>query len=367
MLLENGETFRTVSEEAMFENEPKLCSPSAASRPSEKLAEQEQLTTLPPLPFGPDFYSMLSLVGDGVISSDRNGRIVLFNRAAEEIFGYDLDEVLGHSIDLLMPTRYHERHRDDFAQFCSSLVPLRRSMAAGREIMGRRKNGEELAVEATLSRQLIGGHPIVTVVVRDVSDRKKADTQRQMIAHEVAHRLQNTMAVVNSIVSLTSRSATSVAGFKEALLGRFAAISRTNTYLISGMKVAADLRKLLEAEFAAFHEDGKITLTGAEVSLSGEIAVALALVIHELATNAAKYGSLSQQTGSLLVDWQVSPSGKPTLELTWRENNGPEVALPSRRGFGTDLISRSLSSHGGNAELHFDVRGVTCRIHLPLA
>jgi PAS domain S-box-containing protein len=146
---------------------------TAAPKQADRLLELQELEPLSLFPFGPEFHSILSLVGDGVVSADQNGRIVLFNRAAEEIFGYNLDEVLGRPIDLLIPMRFHERHREDFAQFFSSLVPLRRSMGAGREVMGLRKDGGELSVEATLSRQMISGHPIVTVVVRDVSDRKR--------------------------------------------------------------------------------------------------------------------------------------------------------------------------------------------------
>lgn len=339
----------------------------AASGQAGELVDLEPLGPLPLFPFGPEFHSMLSLVGDAVVSSDQNGRIVLFNRAAEEIFGYDVDEVLGRPIDLLIPTRFHERHRIDFAQFCSSLVPLRRSMAAGREVMARRKDGGELAVEATLSRQTIGGQPVMTVVIRDVSDRKQAESQQQTVANEVAHRLQNTMAIVNSIVTLTARSASSVSDFKDALLGRLAAISRTNGNLINGARAAADLKGLLHSELAAFREVGKITLTGPDVSLDGKIAVALALVIHELVTNAAKYGSLSAPAGSLQVDWRVARADRPTLQLAWRESNGPDVAMPSRIGFGTGLISRSLIDHGGRAELDFVASGVTCEISLPLA
>jgi PAS domain S-box-containing protein len=346
---------------------PNPAGATAARKQADRLMELQELGPLSLFPFGPDFHSILSLIGDGVVSTDQNGRIVLFNRAAEEIFGYNLDEVLGRPIDLLIPKRFRERHREDFAQFFSSPVPLRRSMGAGREVMGLRKDGGELSIEATLSRQMISAHPIVTVVVRDVSDRKRAEIQNQTVAKEVAHRLQNTMAVVNSIVSLTSRSAASVTDFKEALLGRFAAISRTNASLIGGLTAAADLRALLGSELAAFHEDGKIALTGPKVSLSGEIAVALALVIHELATNAAKYGSLSDPNGSLRVDWHVPGDGRPALQLNWQEANGPAVEPPSRNGFGTSLISRSLASHGGNAELDFHVSGVICKISLPLA
>jgi two-component sensor histidine kinase len=144
-------------------------------------------------------------------------------------------------------------------------------------------------------------------------------------------------------------------------------MSRTNTYLINGLKAAADLRGLLSSELAAFYEDGKITLTGPEISLNGERAVALALVINELTTNAAKYGCLSCPAGSLRVDWQIPEGGKPILRLVWREADGPAVAPQTRNGFGSGLISRSLVSYGGSAELDFHVTGVTCAISLPLA
>lgn len=337
--------------------------------PPGRFPDLEQLQPLALLTFGVDIHSMLSLVGDGVVSTDQKGRIVLFNRAAEEIFGYELSEVLGQPIDLLIPQRFHESHCRDFADFSGSPVPVRRAMGSGREVSGQHKHHGELAIEATLSRQMIGGNPIVTVVVRDIRERKKTEIQRQMVANEVAHRLHNTMTIVNSIVSLTFRSAASLADFKDTLLGRFAAVSRTNRYLTDGLTVAAevDLRWLLVSELAAFDEDEKITLSGPDVSLGSEIAIAVALVIHELATNATKYGSLSIAAGSLRVEWQVLVEGGPTLQLVWQEENGPAVAVPSRVGFGTALISQGLASHRGRVELDFAASGVTCRITLPLA
>jgi PAS domain S-box-containing protein len=318
-------------------------------------------------PFGADFQSILSLIGDGVLSTDHTGRVILFNRAAEQIFGYTSDEVLGGPIDALIPTRFHDRHREDVSRFCSSDAPLRRSMGGGREVLGRRKDGEELELEATLSRQMIGGQHIVTVVVRDVSARKTAERQRQLVASEVAHRLRNTMAVVDSIVTLTARRAASVVDFQEALQGRFAAIPRTNDALIRGSSTDISFRLLLESELAPYRDDdSKITLTGPDIGLDGQGAVALALVLHELATNAAKYGALSTSAGRLSVDWKVEADAPPQIDVTWLERNGPLVAPPTRRGFGSELIARSLGVHGGTAISSFAASGVSCSIRLPL-
>ena len=320
----------------------------------------------PESPFGADIQAILTLIGDGVVSTDQNGRIILFNPAAEEIFGYAMNEVLGDSIETLIPLRFHERHREDVSRFCSSDAPARRSMGVGREVLGRRKDGKELAVEVTLSRQTIRGQHIVTAVIRDVSDRKFVERQRQVVANEVAHRLRNTMAVVDSIVTLTARTALSVVEFKEALLGRFAAISRTNDSLILGSWTGASVRLLLETELAPYRDnEGKITLTGPDICVDGQVAVALALALHELATNAAKYGALSTSAGLLRVDWQVSADATSLLELTWEERGGPAVVPPTRRGFGSELIARSLGAHGGEAVSTYAPQGVNCIISLP--
>ena len=322
----------------------------------------------PRFPFGADFQDILSLIGDAVVIIDNNGNILLFNRAAEVLFGYSSTEVLGHLIDVLIPVRFQNQHREDHSRFIAGHVAQRRAMGAGREVLGRRKDGTEFAVEVTLSRQLTDGHHIGTAVIRDVSDRKFEEKQRQIVASEVAHRLRNMMAVVTSIVSLTARAASSAADFKNALLGRFAAISRTNESLIRRSWSEANLRELIESELAPYQsEDGRIVLEGPDIAIDREVAVHLALVFHELATNASKYGALSTPTGRIEVRWRTTVSQKRALELKWQETGGPVVSSPTRRGFGTELISRSLRGHYEEAELTYPAAGVICSLRLPLA
>ncbi len=322
----------------------------------------------PRFSFGADFQDILSLIGDSVVIIDASGNIILFNRAAEDLFGYSSTEVLGHLIDVLIPVRFQNQHREDHSRFLAGHVAARRAMGAGREVLGRRKDGTEFAVEVTLSRQLIDGRHIGTAVIRDVSARKVEEQQRQVVADEVAHRLRNMMAVVTSIVSLTARAASSAAEFKNALLGRFAAISRTNESLIRRSWSQASLRELIESELEPYQsEDGRIVLEGPDIEIDREVAVHLALVFHELATNAAKYGALSTPTGRIEVRWRATVAEKPVLELMWQEIGGPAVSPPTRRGFGSELIFNSLRGHQGEAELSYLATGVRYSLRLPLA
>lgn len=318
-------------------------------------------------PFGPDFQAILALVGDAVICTDSDGRIIVFNRSAEVLFGYSANEVLGHNLVTLIPARFQDRHREDHNRFLAADVATRRAMAAGREVVGRRKDGTEFAVEVNLSRQHIDGHSIATAVVRDVSDRKVEEKQRKLVTDEVAHRLRNTMAVINSIVTLTARNASSAADFAKTLLGRFAAISRTNESLIRGSWIEASLRELLDSELAPYRsDDDRILLEGPDIAIDREVAVAMALVFHELATNASKYGALSVASGQLEVRWQVVGSEARVLQVLWQETGGPAVVPPTRRGFGSELIASNLRGHGGTTELTYHVTGVTCSLRLPL-
>ena len=329
--------------------------------------KSRQAASVARTPFNDDIKEILSLIGDGVVSIDHRGRIILFNRAAEELFGYTSKEVLLQPLEMLIPMRFQDRHQEAVDVFvAATATSARHSMGGGREVMGRHKNGREFPVEATLSRHMFAEQQIFTAVVRDVTDQKTAEQQRQLIAGEVAHRLHNTMAVVSSIVSMTARGAASLPEFIDSLMGRLAAISRTNDVLIGGKGSDNSLHKLLLSELAPFQDENKrIVLTGSEVKIEGELALNLAMIFHELTTNAAKYGALSAASGVVHIDWHISPDEKPVLKLMWRETGGPKVMTPERSGFGSKLISRMLHQHGGQTQMTYHASGVCCTIVLP--
>jgi PAS domain S-box-containing protein len=322
---------------------------------------------LPETSLYPEVEEILDLIGDGIICVDERGRIILFNRAAEELFGYRSAELIGTAIDALIPMRFHDAHRNHVNAYVSTVVPTRRSMGVGRSVMGLHRSGHEFSLEATLSSHMFAGQRTFTAVVRDVSDRHTAEEKRRLIAAEVAHRLRNTTTVINSIVSMTARSATSLPAFIDALAGRFAAITRMNEVLIGAASIDSNFRSLLLSELAAFqNRDGRIVLEGPDLKIGGRLALDLALLIHELATNAVKYGALSSPEGDIRVGWHITAGDVPALEIVWQENGGPIVTEPKKSGFGSRLISGILSSHGGTTRLTYDPDGIICKVSVAL-
>lgn len=216
-------------------------------------------------------------------------------------------------------------------------------MGERREVLGRRKDGGEFVVEASVSHQSLGSRTLLTAVIRDGTERKRSADAQRLVAAEMSHRFKNAIAVVGSIVRLTAASATSVPAFADALLGRLTTLARTHDILMRDGTGAVDVKALIEAELSPYRSIGSanVALSGPAVELSASAAVNLGLAVHELATNAAKYGALSRPTGRVSVDWEiaVAPDGE-RLAVVWREAGGPPVSPPARRGFGSELIER---------------------------
>jgi PAS domain S-box-containing protein len=315
---------------------------------------------------GPSAEEILACIADAVISTDIHGKILLFNPAAEKLFGYSAPEVLGTSIQLLIPPRFRENHGRHVASFGAASSDLARAMASEREVFGLRSNGTEFPAEAMLSRRFLGRMTLLTVVIRDTSYQKVLDEQRNLIASEMAHRFRNLMAVVNSVVSLTARSVSSVPEYREALEGRLRSVSRTQEALLEpGREV--QFIELVELELAPFRNDpsNRISVRGSEVTIPAQQAVSLSLVLHELTTNAVKYGALSKVNGSVQVAWKTQQEGDVRyLLLDWIEKGGPPVMSPKRRGFGSALIESCFGS--SNSVVKYNPEGLTAHFRIRL-
>jgi two-component sensor histidine kinase len=198
----------------------------------------------------------------------------------------------------------------------------------------------------------------------DVTDRVHAERQQKLLVDELNHRVKNTLATVQAIAAQTLRSTADMETFREAFESRLMALSATHDLLTATNWRSAGLRDVLRVEFRPYGAE-RYRLEGPEVSLTPAEALALGLLFHELATNAAKYGALSTSSGCVEIAWTTNDKG---LELTWRERGGPAVMAPTRRGFGSRLIERSLKGAlAGDAVLEFAPTGLVCRIVLPLA
>ncbi len=195
------------------------------------------------------------------------------------------------------------------------------------------------------------------------------ESSARLLMRELEHRLQNVLSTVQALVLQTLSSSPSPEAFAEAISGRLQALGTAQTLLTRGGWRGAMLEDLVREELAPYRPaDGGIAVAGAAVSLTPDAALALSLALHELATNAAKYGALSVPEGRVGVAWTVeeAPEGQ-RLVLTWTERGGPAVRVPERRGFGSALIERSITYRpGGTVRLEFPPSGVRCRIEIPL-
>jgi len=210
---------------------------------------------------------------------------------------------------------------------------------------------------------------LLEIVLRRIDaaaqERLRAWKQEQLLMAELDHRVKNTLASIQAMVTQTSRSATSLAAFTQSLDRRIRSMSRAHSLLTQSRWEGLSLNVLIRQELDAYAtEHVNFKLNGQDMTLAPKAGLAMSLAIHELATNAAKYGALSSATGHVEVSWQIGPDD--ALALQWRESGGPLVGKPKRRGFGLTLIQRALAMEtGGRSTLTFEPGGVICAITLP--
>jgi two-component sensor histidine kinase len=199
----------------------------------------------------------------------------------------------------------------------------------------------------------------------DVTDRVLGDRQQKLLLDELNHRVKNTLSTVQAIAAQTLRTTADPKAFRTAFEARLMALSATHNLLTATNWVSADLRDVVLVECRPYEAE-RYRMSGPRVALSSAQALALGLLFHELATNAAKYGALAHGDGVVEVIWRADGPGL-ILEIEWAEHDGPPVVPPTRQGFGTRLIERSLQGQlGGEAALDYAPDGVRCHIRLPL-
>jgi PAS domain S-box-containing protein len=211
----------------------------------------------------------------------------------------------------------------------------------------------------------------VVRVVQDITERKAAEQRQKLLMDELNHRVKNTLATVQSLASQTARGAHTPAAFRERFEGRLIALSKAHDQLTIHHWESADLRELLSGSLAPYAGAGseRVVLRGEDVILRPRAVLTLAMAVHELTTNAAKYGALSVPGGRIEINWQPvrAENGRSMLRISWIELGGPSVAEPEQRGFGSKLIEGSVAAElGGTARLGFEAQGLRCEIIIPL-
>jgi two-component sensor histidine kinase len=198
---------------------------------------------------------------------------------------------------------------------------------------------------------------------RDITERKLAEEHLRILAHEVDHRAKNLLAVVQATVHLTQ--ADSAHDLKAAIEGRIRAIANAHTLLTQSRWTGADLRSLIREELSPYCPDGasRADISGSDLILEPQSAQSIAIVLHELTTNAVKYGALSVPAGRLQVEWSRAENGQ--LVLRWSETDGPPVKPPARQGFGTRVVDQIIRAElKGEARYDWRPAGLVCEISM---
>lgn len=297
---------------------------------------------------------------DIILTADLDQVIDGCNSSAARAVGLTPDQVIGRRIaDFLSP--------EDFERTSSMLrQKLEKGGTTRYDVQVRSASGELLQWEVNSGLTFDeNGTPVgLHVVARDNTERKRAEEHQQLLINELNHRVKNTLAVVQSIAEQTMRSGAVEQQLRNALSGRLAALAAAHDVVTREMWTSAPMGEIIAEALRPFCSDNRCTLEGPDVALAPKTAVSLGLAVHELATNASKYGALSNEGGRVVVRWSVADG---QLEFVWQEIDGPPVVKPEKSGFGSRMIQRGLAAElGGKVELTFEPEGVRCIVRAPL-
>ena len=285
---------------------------------------------------------------DAIVSKTLEGRITSWNSGATRIFGYSASEMIGQPITKIIPPELHVQEEE-----------ILRRLRLGDyiehfETTRIAKDGRRINMSITVSPlhdksgRIIGASKIG----RDITERKQAEKLQRLLIDELNHRVKNTLATVQAIARQSLRRARSPSDFVDSFTGRVQALASAHTLLTQNTFHGAQIMDLVrEQVMLGAPEDGRVACSGPLLVLDAQMALHLALVLHELATNARKYGALSVPQGRLLVDWSVMTNNGSNLMMRWKEAGGPRVSAPSKHGFGTTLVEHALQAHGGEASI----------------
>lgn len=301
---------------------------------------------------------------DVILSKTLDGIVTSWNGGATRIFGYDAEEMIGQHISKIIPPELMGEEKDIIARLA------RGERIEHFETVRVTKDGRRVDISLTVSPMRDSNGRIIgaSKVARDISDRRRAEETQRLLIDELNHRIKNTLATVQAISTQTLRRAATPADFVESFNGRIKALARAHGLLTGGSFQGAEITDLVREQLLLGSEgDHRISWSGASVTLEAQPALHLALVLHELGTNARKHGALSNSNGLVSVRWQVQSHNGRNLQLSWREVAGPRVTAPMGQGFGSTLIENSLRAYGGEVTVTYAEDGVVCEIRLPLS
>jgi PAS domain S-box-containing protein len=301
---------------------------------------------------------------DAILSKNLDGVITSWNRGAQRLFGYTADEIVGKSVTVLIPA-------DRLDEEPTILARLRRGERIDHyETVRRRKDGSLVDISLTVSPIQDASGKVVgaSKIARDITDRRRAVEQQNLMLGEMQHRVKNLAAVIEALARQSQPDdAPAVKEFVTAFLGRVHALLSTGELVVKSSTRQADLRQVLENVLQPFIDPSKVSpiaLDGPPLPLPESTSGALALATHELATNALKYGALKSANGKVAISWTVQPDADGRrVRIEWRETGDAlPSAKPERQGFGTRVIRAAVSrEREGTSDVTLGPDGLRCR------
>jgi two-component sensor histidine kinase len=308
-----------------------------------------------------------------IIAEAPSGRLVLGNEQVARIWRHEFQA----ASEVEEYRAYRGFERSTGRELEPGEWPMARSITTGEVVMN-----EEIDIErgdGSLGTVMVNSAPIYdeqnrivagVVVFSDITARAEAERRQSLLIHELNHRVKNTLATVQSIAAQSFRNIGEEARpnlktFEERLF----ALARAHDVLTREHWEGAELRKIIAEVLEPYlrQAGGRFDINGPRLRLTPSMALAFAMAVHELATNATKYGALSVPLGRVIINWSTEGNNPPLLTLRWEEHNGPVVVPPSRKGFGTRLIERVLESElSGEVLLSYEPSGVVCKVTVPL-
>jgi PAS domain S-box-containing protein len=301
---------------------------------------------------------------DAIISKTLDGVITTWNSGAERIFGYTAQETIGHSVTMLIPP-------DRIDEEPGILARIRRGERIEHyDTVRRRKDGSLVDISLSISpiKDLNGNIIGASKIARDITDRKRAEHQQHLLVGEIKHRIKNILATVQAIARQTLKGAP--AEEREAFLARLMALATAQDVLTLerwNRAVVSEVARRALRPFEARHSARFLTNGPEDVWVGAQHASLLTMALHELATNAVKYGALSNEYGVVKLTWEVvGDEDAQAVRMIWRELGGPLVMPPERKGFGSFLIERALQGGGGKAHLDYNPNGLVCTLEVTI-
>lgn len=291
----------------------------------------------------------------GTVLNANRAATMAFGRPESELVGRPFWEILADEPDQTDAERIREAVRDAAAR-----KEVRFDLTIVRE-------EERRVFDLWIHRKELTGNLVASAV--DVTARYESEQAQLLLMRELDHRIKNTLQVIQAVIRRTARAQSTIDGFERSLLGRVGAMSRAHELLAEGRWLGTNVNTLVRQETQSFDVGGDaIRVSGPSIRLNPKAALALALAIHELGTNASKYGALSSPQGVVDIAWSVDRSGgEAALVIRWEESGGPEVKEPDHRGFGSMLIERSIAYElEGNTTVEYRKEGLLCSIAIPL-